>query len=165
MLTQAKKMIAGTLLIATSTLASMTTSVKPADAQIIGGGGTCAPHQVFYQQYVPGYYNRNGVWISSHYETRSRMSTECNNSTPQARTILPGQWYTDANSSGATTYVVQTGSNAYRFINEQGRVANGYVSGNRVAAPNWQVTGIIENRGNRIVWSNGTNWTRYAQQS
>jgi hypothetical protein len=165
MLTQAKKMIAGTLLIATGTLASIATNVKPADAQLIGGGGTCTPHQVFYQQYVPGYYNKNGIWISSHYETRSRMSTECNNNVPQSGTIRPGQWYTDANYSGATTYIVQTGLNTYRFINEQGRVANGYVSGNKVTAPNWHVTGVIENHGDRIAWSNGTNWTRYSKQS
>jgi hypothetical protein len=165
MLTQAKKIIAGTLLIATGTLASITENVKPADAQLIGGGGTCTPHPVTYQQYIPGHYNRNGVWINSHYETRSRMSTECNSVTPQSKTIQPGQWYTDANYSGATTYVVQTGPNTYRFINEQGRVADGNVSGDRVNAPNWQVTGVIQNHGSRIAWSNGTTWTRYSQQS
>lgn len=164
MLTNAQKMIAGTLLIATSTLASVTAS-KPADAQLIGGGGTCTPHQVFYQQYIPGYYNSNGDWIDSHYETRSRMSTECNQATPQANLIQPGDWYTDANFSGATTQVVRTGANTYRFINEQGRVANGYVFGTTVTAPNWQVTGTIENHGDRIAWSNGTTWTRYAQQT
>jgi hypothetical protein len=160
MVTSLKSILAGTL-IATGLLGGVSLNAKPAEAQVlIGGGGTCAPHQAFYQQYVPGYYNANGVWIRSHYETRSRMSTECN-AAPQARN-LTGDWYTDANYSGATTYIYQNGPFGYRFVNEQGSVSYGYKVGDRVFAPQWNVTGVLQNNGDRIAWSNGTHWTRYS---
>ncbi|UBF25363.1 hypothetical protein K9N68_27765 [Kovacikia minuta CCNUW1] len=163
MVTLLKKGLASTLVIATAILGSTIANPKPAEAQVlIGGGGTCAPHQAFYQQYVSGYYNSFGTWVPSHYETRSRMSTECNQPNTPFPSGLAGAWYTDANNSGATTHIVQTDPfNNYRFINEQGSTSWGYVLGNQVFAPEWGVTGTLQNNGNRIAWSNGTDWTRY----
>jgi hypothetical protein len=165
MLTQAKKVLAGSLLIVTGVLGGVTTQAKAADAAMIGGGGTCTPHEVFYQQYVPGYYNSDGVWIRSHYETRSRMSTECNPSTLQYFAIRSGDWYTNANYSGDTTHVFQLDANTYRFINELGSEATGYLYGNEINVPAWNVTGWVHNDGQQIAWSNGTTWTRYGEQT
>lgn len=164
MFTQAKKILAGSLLIASGALLSVTTQPQAADAQMIGGGGTCTPHEVFYQQYVPAHYTADGAWIRSHYETRSRMSTECNPAVLQYFTIRPGDWYTNANFSGATTHVFQINANTFRFMNEQGSVAIGYLSGDFVNVPGWNVTGRVHNNGQQIIWSNGTAWTRYQNE-
>lgn len=164
--------LSGTLLtgiLATGLVGATALNARPASAQaVIGGGGTCTPHPVSYEQYVPGHYNQNGVWIPSRYVTRSRMSTECNSynpPTPPVNVNLAGMWYTDANHSGATTYINPNGPNQYRLINEQGRRSTAYVEGNRVFAPQWNVTGVIRNNGNQIAWSNGTHWFRYSSQT
>ena len=164
MFTQTQKIIAGSLLIATSAILGVTSQTKAADASWIGGGGTCTPHEVFYQQYIPGYYNDSGEWVPSHYETRSRMSTECNSPTPQAVSIRPGDWYTNNDNSGATTHIFEVDRTTYRFMNEVGSVETGYVTGNTVNVPGWNVTGTINNEGQQILWSNGTAWTRYGNQ-
>ncbi len=137
---------------------------KPASAQmIIGGGGTCTPHPVSYQLYIPGQYDAYGNWIPSHYVTRSRMSTECNAYNPPVfPTVvnLAGTWY---NNDAATTYISGRLSNVdFQFTRGDGSSALGYVNGNTVTVPIWNLTGAIANNGNRINWSNGGKWTRYA---
>jgi hypothetical protein len=48
MVTLLKKGLVGTLMIATTMLGSAIVNPKAAEAQVlIGGGGTCAPHQAF----------------------------------------------------------------------------------------------------------------------
>ncbi len=137
-------------------------SAKPASAQmVIGGGGTCTPHPVSYQQYVPGQYDAYDNWIPSHYVTRSRMSTECNSDNPPVfPTPLAGLWYT---SDGTTTYISgRVNSDDFRFTREGGFSAFGYVRGNTITVPTWNLTGAITNNGNRINWSNGGRWSRYS---
>jgi hypothetical protein len=151
-----------------SGIAVVSTLTAPAAiAQMsIGGGGTCTPHPISYEQYIPGH-SENGIWIPGQYVTLSRMSTECNNNTPQPpiTTNLGGRWYTDANNSGATTFISQNGFNRYTLTNEIGSRVTGYVEGNQIQAPQWNVTGILLNNGNQISWSNGTHWFRYSDQS
>jgi len=162
--TQAKKIIAGTLLIATSTLMGVATTSKPAEAMMIGGGGTCTPHEVTYQQYISGHYNEFNNWIPSHYETRTRMSTECNsgnNPIPPTWVNLGGSWYTNANNSNAPTQITQNGPTSYILTNEQGSSSSAYRVGNQIFAPQWQVSGYLENGNRAIAWSNGTQWSRY----
>lgn len=164
------KLLSGTLLtgvLATSIAGASFINARPASAQmVIGGGGTCTPHPVSYQQYIPGYYDPSGAWVPSQYVSRSRMSTECNSynppmlPAPPSTVSLGGSWYT--NLDGGTTSIVQTGPTIYRLTNEGGGVSRAYLAGNQLIAPQWQVTGVLQNNGNRIAWSNGTYWMRYA---
>jgi hypothetical protein len=136
-------------------------SAKPASAQmVIGGGGTCTPHPVSYEQYVPGQYNAYGNWIPSHYVTRSRMSTECNSYHPPVLTAnLAGMWYT---SDGATTYISgRVNNDDFWFTREGGSSAFGYARGNTITVPTWNLTGVVTNNSSRIIWSNGGRWSRY----
>lgn len=155
-------------LLATGIAGLSALNARPAAAQmVIGGGGTCTPHPVNYQRYIPGHYE-NGLWIPSQYITQSRMSTECtsyNPPLPPANVNLGGRWYTDANNSGATTFISQNGLNTYSLTNEDGSRVAGYVQGNQIVAPQWNVTGVLLNNGNQIAWSNGTHWFRYASQT
>lgn len=141
-------------------------NTPPASAQVvIGGGGTCTPHLVTYEQYVPGHYDQQGVWIPSKYVPRFRMSTECNPFNPPVNVNLSGSWCTDANFVGAATSIRQTGFDTYQLTNEQGSSSNAYLSGNQIVAPQWGVTGNLQNNQNRIAWSNGTNWSRSSGQT
>ncbi len=158
---QVKKFVAGTLLIATGVLTSVTLNALPVKAQMIGGGGTCTPHEVFYKQYIPGYYNWFGTWVASHYETRSRMSTECNNpGNPPINTNITGAWRTNNQNSNALTFITQNGPSAYIVKNEFGSTSSAYLAGDRIYAPQWRVNGQIEANNQLIVWSNGTTWNR-----
>jgi hypothetical protein len=161
-----KKLVAGTLLTATGVLTSVTLSTLSAKAQI-GGGGTCTPHPVTYQQYIPGRYDSSGNWIPSHYETRTRMSTECN--MPDDQPLPPdnpvisnitGAWRTNNQNSNALTFISQNGSDSYLLKNEFGSTSSAYMVGDRIYAPDWQVSGQLLNNGQLIVWSNGTAWSR-----
>jgi hypothetical protein len=164
------KFLSGTLLtgvLATSIVGASFLTPRPAAAQmVIGGGGTCTPHPISYEQFIPGHYDPDGIWVPSQYVTRSRMSTECNSYNPPLPPAPPvmanlnGSWYTNLN--GGSTSIVQTGPTTYRLINEQGSVSNAYLAGNQLIAPQWQVTGYLQNNDNRIAWSNGTSWTRYS---
>lgn len=161
---QAKKLVAGTLLIASGVFISGLFNAQSAKAMEIGGGGTCTPHEVTYEQYIPGHYNGFNNWIPSHYETRSRLSTECNNPNPPIQPSivnLSGNWHTNRDYSNAPTYIAQEGASAYLLTNEQGSTSNAYVLGNRIFAPQWQVNGYLENNNQVIRWSNGTTWSRY----
>jgi hypothetical protein len=86
---------------------------------------------------------------------------------PRERRLVPrigGTWYMNGDDD-APCQIIQRGSGRHAlFINENGSRARGTVRGGRVFIPDWsdgESQGLVGRiRGNRIIWPNGTFWSR-----
>jgi hypothetical protein len=78
---------------------------------------------------------------------------------------LSGTWYLNGDGDSPCRIIQRRGSDRAQFINENGDRAGGTVRGDRVWIPDWD-DGMGGNglrgrvRGDRIVWPNGTYWSR-----
>jgi hypothetical protein len=78
---------------------------------------------------------------------------------------LNGTWYMSGNEDQPCRIIQSRRSSRVLFINEQGSRARGTVQGDRVFIPDWTdgngSTGLWGTiRGQRIVWPNGSYWSR-----
>src|SRR5262245_36282250 len=77
---------------------------------------------------------------------------------------LSGAWYMDGDRNKPCEIRQRRGDNRALFINENGDEAWGTIRGNTVSIPDWTdgerqgLRGTI--RRNRIVWPNGSFWSR-----
>jgi hypothetical protein len=71
---------------------------------------------------------------------------------------ISGRWF--RNGQPTSIDVARDGRN-FTIVQEWGLRANGRVTGNgELVVPAWKVTGRVTQNGQRIKWSNGTEWTR-----
>jgi hypothetical protein len=71
---------------------------------------------------------------------------------------LGGRWYHDGNPTSIN--VAADGRNL-TIVNEQGRRSDGYATSPReIEIPSLAIRGHVSHSGNRISWTNGTEWTR-----
>jgi hypothetical protein len=71
---------------------------------------------------------------------------------------LGGRWYHDGNPTSIN--VAADGRNL-TIVNEQGRRNDGYATSPReIEIPSLAIRGHVSHSGNRISWTNGTEWTR-----
>src|SRR5437870_3140505 len=71
---------------------------------------------------------------------------------------ISGRWF--RNGQPTSIDVARDGRN-FTIVQEWGMRANGRITGNgELAVPAWGVTGRVTQNGQRIKWSNGTEWTR-----
>jgi len=71
---------------------------------------------------------------------------------------IGGRWF--RNGQPTSIDVARDGRN-FTIVQELGLRANGRITGNgELAVPAWGVTGRVTQNGQRIKWSNGTEWTR-----
>jgi len=97
-------------------------------------------------------------------ENRKRISWT--NGTDWTRTgagVLPsfglgGPWFHDGKS---TSIEVTNDGRNFAIINEWGKRSNGFINGKGELKVPWlNLTGYLKDNGQRISWSNGTEWTR-----
>lgn len=75
---------------------------------------------------------------------------------------LDGRWYHDGN---ATSINVAPDGRTLTIINEQGRRSDGYATSPReIEIPSLRIRGHVSHSGQRISWTNGTEWTREARR-
>jgi hypothetical protein len=77
---------------------------------------------------------------------------------PDSGGNLSGRWF--RNGQPARIDVAADGRN-FTIVNEWGLRATGYLTrSGELKVPAWLVTGYLSRNGQRISWSNGTEWTR-----
>src|SRR5438445_5930296 len=77
---------------------------------------------------------------------------------PNPMVNIGGRWF--RNGQPTSIDVARDGRN-FTIVQELGLRANGRITGNgELAVPAWGVTGRVTQNGQRIKWSNGTEWTR-----
>ena len=75
---------------------------------------------------------------------------------------LDGRWYHDGN---ATSINVAPDGRNLTIFNEQGRRSDGYATSPReIEIPSLGIRGHVSHSGQRISWTNGTEWTRQARR-
>ncbi len=80
---------------------------------------------------------------------------------------LAGRWFMNGDPNQPTQIVQPRPDGPALFINEHGSQAPGQIQGDRVWIPSWSdgrrvgLVGFL--RGDRIVWPNGTFWSRNPQ--
>ena len=83
---------------------------------------------------------------------------EAKNPGPDSGVNVSGRWF--RNGQPTSIEVGPDGRN-FTIIQEWGLRATGRMSGNgELIVPAWGVTGRVKQNGQRISWSNGTEWTR-----
>jgi hypothetical protein len=87
------------------------------------------------------------------------------NDGPRARVpYIGGNWYMNGDWNAPCEIIQERRDGRAEFVNENGSHARGTVRGDRVWIPEWNdgrqqgLVGVI--RGDRIVWPNGTFWSR-----
>jgi hypothetical protein len=79
-------------------------------------------------------------------------------SVPSPTVNISGRWFRDGQPTSID--VGRDGRN-FTIIQEWGLRATGYINrSGELKVPSWRVTGHLSNNGQRISWSNGTQWTR-----
>ena len=74
---------------------------------------------------------------------------------------VTGRWY----FQGQPCHITVIGHDQIKLRNNEGRKAKGTFKGPwMISVPDWNVTGAIQDGGNKISWSNGTVWTRFPDQ-
>jgi len=73
-----------------------------------------------------------------------------------AATGLSGQWFHD----GKPTYISVSHGGNVTVTNEHGHTSSGHMSGNDIVIPSLGIHGLVSHGGQRISWSNGTEWRR-----
>lgn len=74
---------------------------------------------------------------------------------------ISGVWY----NGNTQTHINARFGNTVRLDNGEGSTATGFFTNPwTIRVLQWNVTGDIRQSGNKIVWSNGTTWTRFPDQ-
>jgi hypothetical protein len=103
---------------------------------------------------ITGHVSKDGRRIAWTNGTEWRRES----STPDRTLNISGRWLRDAQPTSIN--VAADGRN-FTIVQEWGLRANGRITGNgELIVPAWKVTGRVEQNGQRIKWSNGTEWTR-----
>jgi len=80
-----------------------------------------------------------------------------------AAAYLDGRWYHDGKP---TRILVAPDGRSITIINELGQSSDGYANGpNHLIIPSLGITGVVNPKGRRISWTNGTEWTREAKNA
>jgi len=75
-----------------------------------------------------------------------------------AAAYLDGRWYHDGKP---TRILVAPDGRSITITNELGQSSDGYANGpNHLVIPSLGITGVVNPKGRRISWTNGTEWTR-----
>jgi hypothetical protein len=79
-------------------------------------------------------------------------------SIPDRTVNISGRWFRDGQP---TSIDVAADGRNFTIMQEWGLRATGRITGNgELIVPAWKVTGRVKQNGQRINWSNGTEWTR-----
>jgi len=105
---------------------------------------------------ISGQVNKNGRRIS--WTNGTEWTREAKNPGPDSGVNLSGRWF--RNGQPTSIEVAPDGRN-FTIVQEWGLRATGRITGNgELIVPAWKVTGRVKQNGQRINWSNGTEWTR-----
>ena len=88
----------------------------------------------------------------------TEWTRESTNPAPDFGGNLSGRWFRNGQ---ATSINVAPDGRTFTLTNEWGLPGAGYITrGGELQVPTWGVTGRLSRNGQRISWSNGTEWTR-----
>ncbi len=74
---------------------------------------------------------------------------------------ITGIWY----YGDTQTHIKSNYGNTVTLDNGEGSTAKGFFTNPwTIKVPKWNVTGEVRQSGNKIVWSNGTSWTRFPNE-
>jgi len=74
---------------------------------------------------------------------------------------LAGTWFMSGDEGQPCSIrPSRTAPNRAQFINENGDQADGYIRGNRITVPKWNLGASIDRDGDTIRWDNRSVWTR-----
>jgi hypothetical protein len=105
---------------------------------------------------ISGQVNKNGRRIS--WTNGTEWTREAKNPGPDSGVNLSGRWF--RNGQPTSIEVAPDGRN-FTIVQEWGLRATGRITGNgELIVLAWKVTGRVKQNGQRIKWSNGTEWTR-----
>src|SRR6476660_3935148 len=105
---------------------------------------------------ITGEVNKKGRRIS--WTNGTEWTRDAKNPGPDSGLSLGGRWF--RNGQPTSIEVGPDGRN-FTIIQELGLRASGRMSSNgELIVPAWGVTGRVKQNGQRISWSNGTEWTR-----
>lgn len=103
---------------------------------------------------ISGQVNTNGRRITWTNGTEWRRES----SIPDRTVNISGRWFRDGQP---TSIDVAADGRNFTIVQEWGLRATGRITGNgELIVPAWKVTGRVKQNGQRINWSNGTEWTR-----
>jgi hypothetical protein len=103
---------------------------------------------------LKGHVSKDGLRITWTNGTEWRRES----SVPSPTVNISGRWFRDGQPTSID--VGRDGRN-FTIIQEWGLRATGYINrSGELKVPSWRVTGHLSNNGQRISWSNGTQWTR-----
>jgi hypothetical protein len=101
-----------------------------------------------------GQVNNNGRRIS--WTNGTEWMREAKNPGPDSGVSLSGRWF--RNGQPTSIELAPDGRN-FTIVQEWGLRATGRITGNgELIVPAWKVTGRVRQNGQRIKWSNGTEW-------
>ena len=105
---------------------------------------------------LSGEVNRKGRRIS--WSNGTQWTREATMPGPEPGLNLSGRWF----RNGMPTNIdMSSDGRNFTVRNEWGMRASGHINRNgELKVPAWGVTGRLSNNGQRISWSNGTEWTR-----
>jgi hypothetical protein len=105
---------------------------------------------------ISGRVNNNGRRIS--WTNGTEWTREAKNPSPGSGVNISGRWFRNGQ---ATSIDVRPDGRSFIITNEWGLRSDGYINRNgELKVTAWGVTGRLSNNGQRISWSNGTEWTR-----
>ena len=105
---------------------------------------------------ISGEVNKKGRRIS--WTNGTEWTREAKNPGPDSDVNLSGRWF--RNGQATSINVAPDGRN-FTITNEWGLPGVGYITrSGELKVPTWGATGHLSKNGQRISWSNGTEWTR-----
>jgi hypothetical protein len=105
---------------------------------------------------ITGHVSKDAQRIS--WTNGTEWTREGKNPGPDSGANLSGRWF--RNGQPTSIEVASDGKN-FTIVQEWGLRATGRITGNgELIVPAWKVTGRVKQNGQRITWSNGTEWTR-----
>jgi hypothetical protein len=105
---------------------------------------------------ISGEVNKKGRRIS--WTNGTEWTREPKNPGPDSGVNLSGRWF--RNGQATSINVASDGRN-FTITNEWGLPGVGYITrSGELKVPSWGATGQLSKNGQRISWSNGTEWTR-----
>jgi hypothetical protein len=105
---------------------------------------------------ISGHVNKNGRRIS--WTNGTEWTRESKGPGPNFGVNLSGRWF---HNGKATSIDVTPDGRNFTITNERGQRSSGYVNRNgKLVIPSLGVTGHMSQNGQRISWSNATEWTR-----
>lgn len=105
---------------------------------------------------ISGEVNKKGRRIS--WTNGTEWTRESKNPGPDSGVNLSGRWF--RNGQATSINVAPDGRN-FTITNEWGLPGAGYITrSGELKVPSWGATGQLSKNGQRISWSNGTEWTR-----